>query len=749
MAKYTHEQLVEWYQNFSKILYEEANIDVTKKEDLGRIKNYYILNWDENQPTGPEVDFHYAFMPCNGHEYVNPAPSFTDFQAYSRWMMDNLDPQMNDERIEQLMEMSKAGTLMVFNPGSSDGNMRQVYTDPSGKIIVSLPMMEYMQEGAENIPPELRAPEIPMAAYEPDPEAFGLTGMPEKPIEPENMNPGFWSWVGYKLGMDTDYARMVRYLEEKGTYDDRFRKWMDSLDDSDPNVIDYKTRKTARENYLQEFEAFRANHLGLARAIDDGYRGYMMAKEMEDGSFSNVDRQKSELEFLMEQHEKLPQGMIDKKLKEVERLLQNAGRTDIVVRNLMGNKEPNYNEFPEWCDRGYIDPQVFTPPKYDLPKHPNDAAISKEEREAHREHLKSLVDITSYAALADPKVSGKPPRPGLTEEEVSKQNYTMILQNVFTAGRNNTRHLMPNLLEAREVGKNALEAYNNGDVKPMATLLANALRQTNREAACLYKMGEEHSMNTLHLVGKLYKALADNKELMDAAGLTAEELRETQANIELHKIMTKGLEGKKAILEHALYKRNLTREELLQAGQDVMFANAIGEAAKDQYTLWTAENERRDEHKALEEEMVKTAVAGTMEQQAEAAEKSNAPNAQELRENAQKMRNAHQTAISKLALEDFRRPLNPASAMLLDKEWVEHTRQQMKETCNLEKMIMMDRTALGGIFRSNAKMVKEFGPVSSILPKKHKQEISKIKEHEVTEKKDEKKEKDSAVKAQH
>ena len=224
MAKYTHEQLVEWYQNFSKILYEEANIDVTKKEDLGRIKNYYILNWDENQPTGPEVDFHYAFMPCNGHEYVNPAPSFTDFQAYSRWMMDNLDPQMNDERIEQLMEMSKAGTLMVFNPGSSDGNMRQVYTDPSGKIIVSLPMMEYMQEGAENIPPELRAPEIPMAAYEPNPEDYGLTGMPEKPIEPENMNPGFWSWVGYKLGMDTDYARMVRYLEEKGTYNDRFRK---------------------------------------------------------------------------------------------------------------------------------------------------------------------------------------------------------------------------------------------------------------------------------------------------------------------------------------------------------------------------------------------------------------------------------------------------------------------------------------------------------------------------------------------
>lgn len=717
MPKTRHEELQEWYKNFSKELYEKAHIDVSRPEDLGRIKNYYILNWDDGQPTGPEVDFNYAFMKCNGHEYVNPAPNFSDFQAYSQWMRENLDPVMDDDRIEQLMEMSKAGTLMVFNPGASDGGMRQVHTDEFGKINISLPIGDYMEIPEEQIPEDMRLPEIPQPVEVPNPAEYGLTGMPEVPVAPNNMNPGFWSWVGYKLGMDTDYAKLVRYQDAAATYDDRFRKWYDGLDDMAPGVSEYKMDKSAREQYLQEFESFRSNPLGLLRAIDDGYRGYMISKEMANPEFANVEMKNNEMKFLAEQHAKLPQGMIDAALGDVNKLLQGTNRTDVVIKNLMGNEKPNYEKISEWVIGGIIDPGAYDPKGYELPKHPDHENLSKAEQEAHAAHMKSLASIVNYAALADPKVSGNPPRPGLTQEEVSKQNYTMILQNVFTSGRNNTRHLMPNLLEAREVGKAALEAYNNGDVKPVAELLANALRQTNREAACLSELNKEHALNTLHIVSKLYKTLEGNKELMEAAGLTKEELEETKANMELHKVITKGLEAKKAIMEHALYKRDMTPEELRQAGRDVLFANTVAGAVKDHYNQWTKENELKPEHIALEEEMGRTANAGVMEQEAMAAVQNKAANAQQLTEAAQKMRNAHQTAISKMALEDFQRPVSPVSLQLLDQNWVKQSLQQLEEKCMLDNMLGMNRTELGNAFRNDARIAQNFGPTSDPLAK--------------------------------
>ena len=43
--KIPNDQLKQWYQNFKKELYEKANIDVTRKEGLGRVKNFEILSW--------------------------------------------------------------------------------------------------------------------------------------------------------------------------------------------------------------------------------------------------------------------------------------------------------------------------------------------------------------------------------------------------------------------------------------------------------------------------------------------------------------------------------------------------------------------------------------------------------------------------------------------------------------------------------------------------------------------------------
>ena len=42
MPKLTPQQLQDWYKDFAKAVYEGANIDVTRAEDVGRIKNFYI-----------------------------------------------------------------------------------------------------------------------------------------------------------------------------------------------------------------------------------------------------------------------------------------------------------------------------------------------------------------------------------------------------------------------------------------------------------------------------------------------------------------------------------------------------------------------------------------------------------------------------------------------------------------------------------------------------------------------------------
>ena len=42
MPKLKREELHQWYEKFTKELYEKGNIDVNRKEDLGRVKNFAI-----------------------------------------------------------------------------------------------------------------------------------------------------------------------------------------------------------------------------------------------------------------------------------------------------------------------------------------------------------------------------------------------------------------------------------------------------------------------------------------------------------------------------------------------------------------------------------------------------------------------------------------------------------------------------------------------------------------------------------
>lgn len=333
-------QLQQWYQNFAQELYEKANIDVKRVEDLGRVKNFYITHWDETEPGIPQVESVYAYMPRRGRDYLRPAPDTNDFDAYCRWVQTNLNSDLTDEQIQELYDLSCAGTLMILDP--TGDSMRQIHTREDGTIVTSLPMNDYDRGQQSDVPEDRRLPPEPVYVPEPDLETFGFANRPERPQRPENMNPSIWAYIGYLVGIRTDYRILMDYNEQMDAYLEQWNSWRKNLDRTQPEMMArFRTAVEERRQFQRDFEAYRANPLGLAAAIDRGCS--MKAMTMDD---PEAYRQfvKKEAQFLRTEHAKTPQGAIFEALTEVN---QNKDRAKQAVRNMVGHDPEEASELTQ------------------------------------------------------------------------------------------------------------------------------------------------------------------------------------------------------------------------------------------------------------------------------------------------------------------------------------------------------------------------------------------------------------------
>jgi hypothetical protein len=242
--KKTHEELREWYGRFAKEMYEKMQIDVTRKEDLGRIKSYQIVEWDPDEPMLPEVKPMYAYMPHKATEYTVPEPAIPDpnddpnydgvhintdyYRNHAKWMTDNLNPELTDEQLQDLYDHSCNGTLIATQPGKSYNHIQQIRTDADGNIKISVTADMYLDQST--VPEDQRAPEAPEVVAEPNPADFGR---PEMPVPPQNMNPNWLSRLGHYLGIHTDYTDLLDYQKAVETYPDRMTAWQ-----QDPNGLE-------------------------------------------------------------------------------------------------------------------------------------------------------------------------------------------------------------------------------------------------------------------------------------------------------------------------------------------------------------------------------------------------------------------------------------------------------------------------------------------------------------------------------
>lgn len=700
MPKLSHDELQQWYANFKKIVYEKANIDMDRVEDIGRLKAYYFSKWNIDKPLDGELDFRYACIPHQQLTYDNPPPTFEDPDKYLDWVKDNLQVPTTDEQIEKLYDMSRDGSLMIVSPGVGDEAFRQVYTNENGEITTTLPMDQMVRSDTEGVAPErLHLPEPRLyAPQEPDPASFGLDDCPSKPVPPSNPNPGFLSWLGYLLGFDTEYAKKVRYEREAPTYADRWNEWYQNLDDQREGVRDYKAAKKDRDAYVQEVEAYMANPLGKAGAISYSLRAYRfsyMSEEVPDLTLPTREFLIKEKQFMSERHSKLPQGQIQKNLRAVTEQMGYADRTKNVVRDLLG-AEPVPNNLYFWVERGVFKANEYNPKSYELPKHPNSKNIPKEERDAFNSRWRNLADIAGFAALSHPSVTGNPAMDGFSAEETAKLNYSMVLSDMITAGRGDSSKYLPLLDSARTEAQKAIEAYGRGEVGPLADLLRNSIRMTNREAACLSSLDSAHSMNTLYLIGRMWNVLDANPDLKEAVGLSAEEIQETQANMALHSVMVQGLEAKQALLEYALYQRDMTPEQLRQAGTDVLLAYRLSDDMKKSHEDMDKIIAQRPEYKAAE------ASLGT----------------------------DYEKALQRIKLIDQDRPPYAFAKKLLSENWIKGAKDALIQNCSLDQLATMSRDELGKKVASQIEFRKSFDKQEVNLPEEKAmvKEIAPVKE---------------------
>ena len=700
MPKLTSQQLREWYQQFAKELYEQVQIDVTCKEDLGRIRHIEITKWTDEEPHAPESKPIFAYIPHNGTNYADPEPSIDNFRDYAKWMMKNFNPEVSDEQIQKLYDMSREGVLMVYQPGGGINTFQSVLTDDNGKITISVPVNAYYTPGM-TVPPEQSGTQPPELVREPTPAEYGC---PEFPREPENMNPGFLSWLGHILGFDTDYSKKLRYEEDLATYPERLEAWNRGELPGAGSLASYHQAVQARQTYLEEVAVFKANPYNKLSAIEYGYHAQCQMLSADDKQ-KLFKHEIDEAKFLEAQHTDTPLGKCATELAALEKQLSYAERTDRVLLNLVGH-DPHPELLTEWVNKNVFNPDTFQPAPYQLPVDPKYDSYTDAEKQAHDKKWSDLAAVAGFAAMTDPMTVGHTLREGFTLDETIALTYSMILPNLFTEGRPNSWNELPHVEPAREKAQACLLSYNAGVCGPLAQMLAGNLRRTMREAAGLHTMNSAHTLSTLHLLGKVLNTLESDPKLLAASGLNQDELEEARGNVELYNTLTRGAEARKELLEHALSRKTLSPEQLEQYGKEALFANLVIREVAIAHNQQNAVLENSPERQKAIKEIGENSTYETMERQAAELAKTHKGEAKLMMEQANAMKKASLFARGQFMLQEFSRPGFPINKMLLNREWVEQVKNQLGEAVDLPQLASGNRKAIGDLFATKETITK-------------------------------------------
>lgn len=678
MPNKTPQELREWYQKFSKALYEKVQIDVTRKEDLGRVRNFKIISQDVDEPLDIETEMTYAYMPHDGTKYNVPAPEIGDFPKYAKWMTENLNPNVTDAEIQKLYNQSRDGTLMVIKPGGSLSNIQMVLTDNEGNITVSVPANAYIDKSVP-IPVGQEVPDAPELVKVPTPEKFGC---PQPPIPPKNLEPNWLSRLGHYLGFNTDYTKLLRFQEESASYPGRLEAWQ-----KDPKgLASFNQAVLDRQAYEEEVIAFQADPYCRLCAIQNGIVSQIMNMDVKQNT-KFMDHIDQERDYLKARHDTTPLGKMTAELKLLEDRISYFKETEQALYDLTGH-DPHPENLPN--HKAFELEQVkafYKPEKYELPPIPDSDFLTAEQEQALVENWEELAAVAGFAATSDYEILGSEQLPGFSREETADLKYGMVLPNLFMEFRSNINHELTCVEPARKLAKEALYAYSEGKPQQLGEILARSLRQTSREAAGLNKIAHSSTWRNLYLVSKLVETLDKHPDVLSASGLTQEEMEEARGFAALYKVITKGAEARKALLEHAVGKKTLSPGELEQVGKDALFASHIFYQVCASYNEQTQTLEDSPVYKQVLADLEYNSQHLHVQKQADEAKAQGMEVADVLYQTAKEMENQAAIARKKFTLLEFNRTGAPINKNLLNENWVDAAKNQLAKNVDLTKIL--------------------------------------------------------------
>lgn len=705
MPNKTPQELREWYRKFSKELYEKVQIDVTRKEDLGRVRNFKIISQDVDEPLDIGTEMTYAYMPHDGTKYEVPAPEIGDFPKYAKWMMDNLNPDVTDAEIQKLYNQSRDGTLMVMKSGGSLSNIQMVLTDDEGNITVSVPANAYIDKSVP-IPPGQEVPKAPKLVKAPTPAKFGC---PQLPIPPTNWEPNWLSRLGHYLGFNTDYTKLLRYQEEASSYPDRLEAWQ-----KDPKGLkSFNQAVLDRQAYEEEVAAFQADPYCRLCAIQNGIIGQIMNMDVENNQnvkfMEHIDKER---DYLKAQHNTTPQGKSEQGLSKLEKRLSYFKETEQALYDLTGH-DPHPENLPN--HKAFELEQVkafYKPEKYQLPPIPDSDSLTAEQEQALAKSWEELAAVAGFAATSDYDILGSEPLPGFNREETADLKYGMVLPNLFMEFRSQVNYELPCVEPARQKAKDALYAYSEGKPQQLGEILARSLRQTSREAAGLNNIDHSSTWRNLYLVNKLVETLDKHPDVLSASGLKQEEMEEARGFAALYQVITKGAEARKALLEHAAGKKTLSSGELEQTGKDALLASHVFYQVGVSFSEQTQTLEDSPLHKQVMEDLEYNSQHLHVQQQADEAKAQGMEVADTLYQTAKEMESQAAIARKKFTLMELDRTAAPITKNLLNADWVDAAKNQLAKNVDL-KQVLTNNESISKAFHSElelAMITKELVP---------------------------------------
>ena len=592
----TEQQLRDWYARFSQEVLEKASIDVNRIEDVGRIKNYAIEEWGtldnaedyERAKVGHPT---YAFMPHDGTKCLVQRPEYVPIDEHMKWLENNLrtGTDLGLEDIRNLYNMSRAGTLMINAPGKGPKFMQQVYTDETGNITTSKPVEEYStHEVQRNLGVSWVG--IPKFVPTPDPAQYTRPPEPVAPEQPENMHPGWLSWLGWKLGIkDTDYGKLMEYNKAKDRYQERLTAWQNI--DTAELTKNYEAALDRRRQFENEMKEFRTRNLAILHGVNGGYNTYALNKMFDDQeAVANIEPDKryntvmnQEDQRMKAWHDETPLGQLGTALQKVQ-----ANRDNIAKRTLKAAKSLmcfDQSDVTQWLEKGvYKRGEINTKSKTD-PRKPEPPFVCKpgekisldelrdrahaltveqvRQREAWQADMDVLAGLAGFCALA------------------ANENFGDLAASFFTVGHANSTHKIPYIGPARVKGLEAVAAWGDGEPLKIGQLFTMGLRALNQEVKKLESLQDQHVLGCLFMIDHLMKTMETKTDIQDYIDLSEAEQKEIELNRAVFKAVFQGKESRTSLMEYATHKRDMTPEERKQAALDILFEDFITKVSLD------------------------------------------------------------------------------------------------------------------------------------------------------------------------